>query len=76
MDHRPGPSQGLAARARVAHLPEVSKRDPDIDPVPAKPAWVAYECSDLIAPLDKHGEERLADGARGSGQEDHAEEVT
>ena len=65
------PAQRLAHDARVAELDQVAERDPHLDPQPPELARVADQHPDLVAALEQLRHQRLPDGPRRSGHQDH-----
>ena len=71
MDHGVDAAQRLAQDPRVAELDQVAERDPDLDPQAAELARVADQHPDLVAALEQPRHQRLPDGPRCSGNQDH-----
>ncbi len=70
------PAKRLAAGPGVAHLPEIPQRDLHVDAVAPEAARITHEGADVLAPLNQERQERLAHRPGGSGQKNHAGEVT
>jgi hypothetical protein len=65
------PAKRLAAQVLVVEPAEIAEGELNLDPVAAETPWIADERTDRVS-FQQQRQQCPADGARGSGEQDHA----